>query len=88
MLCALDETARAEFPGHVLLVGIDANTHSTIAGGPARNLQQVPHPVGRLSLLHPPFPASMSGIVSANWRGGGVGVGAIFSPPQRLRPAP
>ena len=42
MLCALDETAREEFPRHVLLAGIDANTHSSIAGGPARNLQQVP----------------------------------------------
>lgn len=41
VLCALDETAREEFPRHLLLAGIDANTHSSIAGGPARSMQQV-----------------------------------------------
>ncbi len=46
-LRALDAAARAEFPRHVLLAGLDANTHSNVAAGPNPGLQQAPRPAAR-----------------------------------------
>ena len=66
VLCALDETAREEFPRHLLLAGIDANTHSSIAGGPASNMQQVP----RLEHHGLVFTAVPFVVLAAHWRAG------------------